>query len=171
MPPADAITGKAKGPDGVTVQVAALTDEDRFTIVRWIDLGCPIDLDYDPAHPEQRNFGWMLDDNRPTLTVTSPEPGANGRLDRILIGTYDYYSGIDVDSFSITADFPINGIPAGQNLAKLCQARSQGVWELILDKPIRTLPHGNLNVSVKDKQGNLSEINRTFSVTERVALR
>ena len=30
-------------------KVQPLTDEDRRTICRWIDLGCPIDLDYDAA--------------------------------------------------------------------------------------------------------------------------
>ena len=55
-------------PDAVKAgKVQPLTDEDRRTIVRWIDLGCPIDLDYDPAHPDKRGLGWMLDENRPTL--------------------------------------------------------------------------------------------------------
>ena len=46
-----------------------LTDEDRLTLVRWIDLGCPIDLDYDPENPKANGYGWMLDDKRPTLTL------------------------------------------------------------------------------------------------------
>ena len=41
------------GPDGKKIKVAPLSDEDRLTLVRWIDLGCPIDLDYDPAQPER----------------------------------------------------------------------------------------------------------------------
>src|SRR5262249_3988856 len=42
MPPPDAVKeGKVK----------ALSDEDRRTLLRWIDLGCPIDLDYDAKHP------------------------------------------------------------------------------------------------------------------------
>ncbi len=42
MPPPDAVkSGK----------VAPLTDEDKLTLVRWIDLGCPIDLMYDPKNP------------------------------------------------------------------------------------------------------------------------
>ena len=43
-------------------KVQPLTDEDRRTIVRWIDLGCPIDFDYNPAQPQRRGFGWMGDD-------------------------------------------------------------------------------------------------------------
>ena len=44
---------------GDEIKVAPLTDEDRRTLVRWIDLGCPIDTDYDPKSPEKRGFGWM----------------------------------------------------------------------------------------------------------------
>jgi hypothetical protein len=69
MPPAEAVkAGKVKG----------LTDENRRTLVRWIDLGCPIDLDpqYDPKSPSPRSFGWMGDDQRPTIAITEPAAGA-----------------------------------------------------------------------------------------------
>ena len=41
MPPPEAVAGTYVGPDGKKVKVAPLTDEDRRTLVRWIDLGCP----------------------------------------------------------------------------------------------------------------------------------
>ncbi len=44
MPPPEAVAGTYVGPDGKKIKVEPLTDEDRLTIVRWIDLGCPIDL-------------------------------------------------------------------------------------------------------------------------------
>ena len=46
-------TGKQMPPKKAVNQgkVKPLTDEDRRTIVRWIDLGCPIDLDFDPRRP------------------------------------------------------------------------------------------------------------------------
>src|SRR5262249_49070666 len=93
-------------PDG---KAPPLSDEEKRTFVRWIDLGCPIDLDYDPAAP-QTSYGWMLDDNRPTLAVTYPAPNANAKLDRILVGMHDYYSGLDMASFRVTADFAIDGV-------------------------------------------------------------
>jgi hydrazine synthase alpha subunit-like protein len=163
MPPPDAIAGKYKGPDGQLIKVAPLTDEDRFTLVRWIDLGCPVDLDYDPAAPTRRSFGWMLDDNRPILTVTSPRAGANASFDRILIGAHDYYTGLDPASFTVTADFAIDGIVAGENLAPGFKPLTQGVWELRLASPLKELQEGRLVVSVKDRQGNVTRIDRTFS--------
>src|SRR5205085_664480 len=100
---------------GKPIKVPALTDEDRRTIARWIDLGCPIDLDpqYKPGDPSGRSFGWMGDDQRPTLTVTAPAPGENPPLTRILVGMADAYTGLDLGSFQVAADFPIDGVPAG----------------------------------------------------------
>ncbi len=112
-------------PDGKQVKVEPLTDEDRRTLVRWIDLGCPIDLDYDPKQLEKRGRGWMLDDNRPTLTLNLPAAGAGGELGRVLVGMYDYYTGLDMESFRVVADFALDGVPAGENLAPRFRARSR----------------------------------------------
>jgi len=156
MPPPAAVEGTYKAPDGSTIKVPGLTDEERMTFVRWIDLGCPIDL--------AGGTGWALDDQRPTLTLTYPRAGNNDALTRIVVGMHDYGSGLDTKSFRVTADFDVNGIPSGKEFSGLFLAKSQGVWELVLDQPIAKLATGNLTVSVSDKQGNVSRIERTFSV-------
>ena len=51
MPPPAAVAGEYPRTGGKKIKVAGLSDEDRLTLVRWIDLGCPIDLDFDPARP------------------------------------------------------------------------------------------------------------------------
>jgi hypothetical protein len=155
MPPPEAVkSGKVK----------PLTDEDRRTLVRWIDLGCPIDLDYDPKNPDRRGHGWMLDDQRPTLTLTYPAAGDNNELSRLIVGMHDYGTGIDPASFTVTADFPLDGVKPGENLATRFQEKSPGVRELKLSRPIRDLPRGTLSVAVRDRQGNLTRIDRSFSV-------
>ncbi|HVS40615.1 MAG TPA: hypothetical protein VMS17_33980, partial [Gemmataceae bacterium] len=164
MPPPDALDGTYIGPDGNAVKVPPLTAEDRLTLVRWIDLGCPIDLDFDVTNKERRGLGWMLDDQRPTLTLTYPRAGANAELSRILVGMYDGYSGLDMDTFHVTANFAANGASAGEDLAAKFKPTSPGVWELKLDKPITSLAKGSLTVWVQDKQGNVSVIERTFTV-------
>jgi hypothetical protein len=166
MPPPEAVEG-FMGPDGKQIKVQPLTDEDRLTIVRWIDLGCPIETDLNQTDPAKRSYGWMCDDNRPTLTLTYPAAGANAELSRLLIGMHDYSSGLDMDSFHVTADFPVPGFEAGSNLAPLFSATAPGVWELKLDEPIERLLQGRLTVAVKDRQGNLTRIERTFSVGPR----
>ena len=164
MPPPDAVDGTYVGLDGEKVQVPPLTAEDRLTLVRWIDLGCPIDLDFDEASPEQRGYGWMMDDQRPTLTLTYPRGGANAELSRILVGMYDAYTGLDMDTFQVTANFATTGASSGENLAAKFKPAAPGVWEMKLDTPITALPKGHLTVSVKDRQGNITVIDRTFSV-------
>ncbi|MBY0456899.1 MAG: hypothetical protein K2V38_06150 [Gemmataceae bacterium] len=153
MPPPDAVKSG---------QVAALSEEDKLTLVRWIDLGCPIDLDYDPKNPQKPGFGWAQDDQRPTLAVTSPKPGANGPLERILVGIHDYGTGLDAASFEVVASFSANGVAAGQNLAPKFASLGGGVHELKLDKPLTGANH-KLTVSVKDRQGNATRVERTFS--------
>ena len=153
-PPAAVKAGKVK----------PLSDEDRRTLVRWIDLGCPIDLDCDPQYPERRGFGWMCDDNRPVLTLTYPKAGVNPPLTRVLVGMNDYYSGLECASFEVVADFPVDGTAAGEDLAARFTRVAKGVWELKLAKPITDLPKGKMTVSVKDRQGNVSRIERRFSV-------
>jgi hypothetical protein len=164
MPPPEAVAGTYEGPGGKKVKVAPLTAEDRLTLVRWIDLGCPIDLDFDPARPQERGRGWMLDDQRPTLALTYPRAGANGPLTRILVGMHDYGTGLDLDGFEVVADFALDGAAPGENLAKHFRTAAQGVWEWKLSRPITELPKGKLMVAVKDRQGNVTRIERTFSV-------
>jgi hypothetical protein len=155
MPPPDAVkSGKVK----------PLSDEDRRTLVRWIDLGCPIDLDYDARDPEKRGHGWRGDDNRPTLTLTYPVVGANPALTRILVGMHDYGTGLDAASFSVKADFAIDGAKPGEELSPRFKEKSEGVRELRLATPIRDLKRGTLTIAVKDRQGNITRIERTFSV-------
>jgi hypothetical protein len=158
-------TGKPMPPRGWGGGIP-LSEEQKRTIVRWIDLGCPIDLDYDPKNPEKTGFGWMLDDQRPTLTVASPVPGTNAPLSRIVIGTHDYGSGLQVGTLRVTADFGIDGIAAGENLASRFKPASQGVWVWELAKPVANLKDGKLAVSIADRQGNITRIERSFSVSK-----
>jgi hypothetical protein len=164
MPPPEAIQGTWKGPDGKLIQVPPLSDEDRRTLVRWIDLACPIDFDHDAMQPGKRGFGWMCDDNRPTLTLTYPRAGANAQWTRILVGMHDCYSGLDLKSFRVVADLAIDATAAGENLADRFLPLSRGVWELKLARPVTHLARGKIDVLVKDRQGNVTRIERTFSV-------
>ncbi|MEK6237573.1 MAG: hypothetical protein N2C14_22940, partial [Planctomycetales bacterium] len=155
-PPAAVKAGKVK----------PLSEEDRRTIHRWIDLGCPIDLAFDPANPDAKRdgSGWMEDETRPTLTLTYPRAGRNRKCDRILIGMHDYHTGLDMESFSVTADFDIGGTSAGQNLASRFKHVGNGVHEWKPDRPISPASRRTLSVEVKDRQGNVSRLERSFWV-------
>ena len=77
---------------------------------------------------------------------------------------HDYGTGLDTDSFVVTADFPVDDAAAGQNLAPKFRPKPPGVWELTLSKPTAELAEGKLTVSVKDRQGNVTRVERVFSV-------
>ena len=49
---------------------------------------------------------------------------------------HDYYTGLDMDSFQVVADFALDGVAAGENLAPKFKAKSPGVWELTLARPL-----------------------------------
>ena len=165
MPPPAAVAGTFLTRDGRPIKVQGLSDEDKLVIVRWIDLGCPIDLDYDAKLPEKLGNGWMLDEGRPTLTLATPQPGENAKpIQTILVGMHDYGTGLDQASFQVTADFAVDGFSAGENLAPKFTSLGDSRWSLTLKQPLAKLPAGMLTVSVRDKQGNLAKIERSFSV-------
>jgi hypothetical protein len=157
MPPEDAVAGRARDPDGQLIKVTPLSDNDKLTLARWIDIGCPIDRD--------AKSGWLLDEGRPTLTLTHPQAGANARLDRILIGMHDYGTGLDMATFKVTADFAIDGVKAGENLAPRFKSVAAGIWELRIASPPASLSHAGLDVEVCDRQGNIARIERVFSLS------
>lgn len=87
-------------------------------------------------------------------------------MTRILISMHDQDSGLDLGSFRVTADFTVNGVAAGTDLAPLFKtSKAAGVWALVLKEPLAHLGRGMLTVSIRDRQGNESRIDRAFSVT------
>lgn len=161
MPPADAVAGKTTGPGGQPVKVAALTDDDKLTLVRWIDIGCPID------RVPGKNDGWFLDEGRPTLTLSIPHAVDNKALDRILIGMHDYGTGLDLSTFKVTASVPLAGVNAGDNLAPKFQSTSTGIWELRLPSRPTLTARTELHVEVRDRTGNVARIDRGFSLSPK----
>jgi hypothetical protein len=128
---------------------------------RWIDLGAPIDS----PDPIKAAFGWFADDLRPTLAVSSPDRGRSPEpLSLIRIGAYDYYSGLDRSSLSVTADFEINGRASGAELFDLFVEAEDHVWTLIVNPTIMDLQRGLLVVQAKDTRGNVTTVERTFSI-------
>ena len=85
-------------------------------------------------------------------------------ISHIVIGMHDFYTGLDEGSLEVIADFPVDDVTAGENLASRFQQISPGVWDLKLSKPVASLAEGTLVVSVKDREGNTTRIERTFSV-------
>ena len=69
-----------------------------------------------------------------------------------------------MESFSVIADFEVDGVESGTNFAAKFTGLTDSRWELRLEKPISKLSKGTLIVSVKDRQGNITKIVRSFSI-------
>ena len=63
-----------------------------------------------------------------------------------------------------SADLVIPLLGQNGHVPKKFQPKSDGVWELTLTAPLATLAKSRLTVSVRDRQGNISRIERTLSV-------
>jgi hypothetical protein len=141
--------------------IPALSEAEKMTFTRWVDLGAPIHK----ASSDEAAFGWFTDEVRPTLAISSPRPEQTADpLQLIRIGLHDFNTGLDIDSFSVQADFTIDGMLAGTELASLFSQTGDHIWTYTLQNPIDQLSDAELFVSIKDNQGNTTSQHRRFSV-------
>lgn len=135
-----------------------LTADERLMFVRWIDLGAPIDVG-------NAAYGWLLDDLRPTVTISSPRAGNNSQaIDVLRFAIADGNSGINLTTLQVTAGFEVHGRPAGAALADLAVPLGEGRYALTLSAPLALVSNQHLTVSVRDVQGNLTRVVQAFSV-------
>lgn len=142
--------------------VPALTEDEKMTIARWIDLGAPINFGQEVG---QGSRGWFLDDLKPTLDVSIPRPGTNGLpISEIRFGIADAHTGINLPTLSVTSDISLAGRSPGQELSDLAQSVADGVYSIPLGQAIPDVTDAHVFVQVKDQQGNITRADREFSV-------
>ena len=141
--------------------VPALTEDEKMMFARWVDLGCPINT----GSGSETNFGWFLDENRPTLTISSPRQNRNVTpLTELRIGVADAYSGISNGTLSVKADFAVNGSTPGTELVSQGSFASPGIFSIPLQSPITNSPSRHVTASVADGQGNTNTLRVRFWV-------
>jgi len=144
--------------------VPALSKDEKMNFARWIDLGCPINVGQ-LSSAQAGALGWFLDENRPTLAVSSPRPNINASpLTEIRIGLADAYTGVNAATLSVKADFVVNGRAAGAELADLAAPVAPGVMSIALSPPLPTLSASHVTARIADVQGNVTHANVRFSV-------
>ncbi len=152
-------TGTIMPPPGSGVP--ALSEEEKRTFARWIDLGCPINSGEESGNGA---YGWFLDDLRPTLTVSQPRPGPAGTsVTRIRFGVVDNLSGVDLTTLSATTSFPFAGRAAGSELADLAIEIGDGIYQIASGDPAPPLDTATVTIEVYDFQGNVNRVRRSFS--------
>ena len=138
-----------------------LSEDEKITIARWIDLGCPINSGQETGDGA---YGWFLDDHRPTATLSQPRPGINlAPITTLRFGLADAYSGINLATLSVRADFAVNGRPPGAELADLATEVADGIYEIPLAQPLPRLTRRHLHLAIADVQGNVTRIDQAFS--------
>ncbi len=141
-----------------------LSEEEKRTFARWIDLGCPINIGEESGNGA---FGWFLDDLRPTLAVSLPRPGLNtAPVSLLRFGLADANSGVDLSTLSVSADFVVEGRPPGSELADLAVAvgdPEEGIFGIFLSQPLPNLSQAILRAEVRDFQGNVTRVSRNFA--------
>ena len=141
--------------------MTSLSMAEKMAVARWIDLGAPIDQSVIRGNP---GLGWFLDDLKPTLTISMPRPNVNlDPIEVLRFGMADGNSGIDLNSFSVQANFVVNGRPAMTELSDLVVNASDGIYEINLDNPLpvnQTERH--LLAEVADYQGNIKRVDLRF---------
>ncbi len=151
-------TGTIMPPPGSGVP--ALSEDEKITIARWIDMGCPIDT---AEGTPSDAYGWFLDDQRPTLTLSVPRAGlATSPVTALRFGMADANSGIDSASLSLSADFMVAGRAAGAELADLAVEIDDGIYQIDLGMALGPMAEAHVYVSVADLQGNITQIDRRF---------
>ena len=141
--------------------VPALTEDEKIMFARWVDLGCPINS----GTGSDASFGWFLDENRPTLTISSPRQNRNFvPLTELRIGVADAYSGISNGTLSVKADFAVNGAAPETELVSQGSFISSGIFTIPLQLPITNGPSRHVTASVADAQGNTNTVRVRFWV-------
>ena len=92
-----------------------LTDLEKRTVARWIDLGAPIDF---PTlnMPGQNGFRYTDDYQLPVINIHQPKRGDNTK-NKAIIGFADAKSGLNWNSLVISL-YPIDGTENKQNISQ-----------------------------------------------------
>ena len=150
-----------------------LTWDEKATLIRWIDLGAPIDTCAWPGHPcGTPTWGWFEDDLRPTLWASPTVASARaGPVSAVTVAAYDLESGLAAGTLSLTFDVAIGGQPAGTNFAAGVSPANGATVSVALPASVDLAASGaTMTASIADVAGHVTRIVRTFSASSGPAV-
>jgi hypothetical protein len=146
-----------------------LSDKEKRTIARWVDMGGPIDF------PQTDGFGYTDDSQLPIIHLSSPILGTNERDIDVLFGLHDTKSGIDEASINVSFEYVNMNNKAKLIVEKISvppfQLRlnksplEQGVYSLKLPQRYMKISGDYIiTIQVSDKTGNKNILTRRFTL-------
>ena len=127
-----------------------LTDKEKRTLARWVDLGGPIDF------PTTDGFGYTDDSQLPIISLLSSEDSLLNKNDEIRIGFHDVKSGINWLTLNVEY-YPVNQPEKRESL--FINTHKAVNHEQVLTLPLSTLKiqplrEYILEINISDKAGN-----------------
>ncbi len=153
--------GSMSHPDGIGV--TGMTNNEKVTLSRWIDLGAPIEF--------ATKWGFLEDDWRPTLVLSPSLTKARsmGSFSSVQISAFDTDSGVDPSTLVITCDHALGAIPAGTNLAAGHPLDAQGgLLTIGLPRAVTVAENATFTVGVRDHAGHTTSVVRSYRATDRL---
>lgn len=138
----------------------ALTDKEKRTLARWVDLGGPINF------PNTEGFGYTDDSQLPVIAVLSSKDTLLNKGDEIKIAFHDVKSGLDWLSLSVEY-YPISKPEARRSL--FIQKRKDIDRDNVLTIQtssliMKPLVEHIIEISISDLSGNKNKITKKIAV-------
>ena len=133
--------------------IPGITDEEKRTIARWVDLGSPIDF------PQTDGVGYTDDYQLPVVNIYTPQLGGNSGA-QLKVGFNDAKSGIDWNTLKV-------------KYYEIGSAEQTVTIDVVSDVDAKDILTKNLalgsgeyviTVSVNDKAGNTGIASRRFKI-------
>jgi len=148
----------------------AITDIEKRTIARWVDLGGPINF------PTTDGFGYTDDNQLPTINIYMPTNSENKVKREVKIGFNDAKSGLDWASLKVsyysvadhlsTYDTNADSVETSLEIEVSKSLDSKNILTFELpDKILEGIDY-IIKVEIKDLAGNRTEVTQRFTVNK-----
>ena len=140
-----------------------LTETEKRTLARWVDLGSPVDFQ------KEDGFSYTADNQLPVINVFNPKRGVSADGGNWVIGAADAKSGVDWSQLSVSYCEVSNGVTGScKDIAVDPETISaDGVLTVPVPSGLSTTTEYMMIVSLADKAGNVSIDKRRFIAANR----
>ena len=133
--------------------IPGITDVEKRTIARWVDLGSPIDF------PQTDGMGYTDDYQLPVVNIYTPRSGANSST-QLKVGFNDAKSGLDWSTLEVRY-YRIGSV---EQVVPVSPASDVDANDILTKNLALGVGEYVVTVSINDNAGNTGIATRRFSV-------